>query len=234
MRDQDGVASKSTSKVDGKPEEKVPRAASYELRMLQHPARVRCCGYGNKDRRTIDPCPVLELVCLDATGAAIESVNEAPFLVCHASIWSEDGQEDSSLIENMHSHKQRSLDSSATQNLVGSLTNLSRPLRDVDNQKKLLFVFADLSVRLPGMFTLRFQLLDVSFGRHDEGVGSYMVGHSYMGGAPQLAMIQTKPFESYRPKLFPGMLQTTALSKKLAQQGVSEIRVRKDPVPRPS
>lgn len=42
------------------------------VRFRQQPQRSRMIGFAEKDRRPIDPPPVLELICLDNTGKRIE------------------------------------------------------------------------------------------------------------------------------------------------------------------
>lgn len=37
------------------------RSKKYKLILVQQPIRARCCGFGEKDRRPIDPPPILQL-----------------------------------------------------------------------------------------------------------------------------------------------------------------------------
>lgn len=40
----------------------IEKAATLNIsEVMQHPLRARCCGFGEKDRRPIDPPPVLQL-----------------------------------------------------------------------------------------------------------------------------------------------------------------------------
>ncbi|KND02721.1 uncharacterized protein SPPG_01804 [Spizellomyces punctatus DAOM BR117] len=200
---------------------------SYQLRILQHPVRARCCGFGNKDRRAVDPPPVVELVRLDAAGKEIDSCEEAPFLVCHASLWNPEGTEDRSLVENVYAQGGGNDAADASVHaVVGSQVAIAQSLKDVDDKRKMMFLYPDLSVRLPGRYSFRFQLVDVSLGRPAEGNLKQMVGRDAVEGKPVLAVVQSLPFESYRPKQFPGMLKSTELSRRLAEQGIVEIRAR--------
>lgn len=108
--------------------------------------------------------PVVELVRVGADGNAINSCEEAPFLVCHASLWSADGLEDRSLVENIYATSGSNPADTSVHAVVGSQVAISQPLVDVDGKRKMMFLFPDLSVRLPGQYTLRFQLVDVSMG----------------------------------------------------------------------
>jgi hypothetical protein len=38
------------------------------LEIVQHPVRARCCGFGEKDRRSLDPPPIIELTAEDING----------------------------------------------------------------------------------------------------------------------------------------------------------------------
>jgi hypothetical protein len=40
--------------------------------VVQNPIRARCCGFGEKDRRPIDPPPILELIAKDEQGQRVE------------------------------------------------------------------------------------------------------------------------------------------------------------------
>jgi hypothetical protein len=44
----------------------------FTLAVVQDPIRARCCGFGEKDRRPIDPPPILELIAEDRFGKPIE------------------------------------------------------------------------------------------------------------------------------------------------------------------
>ncbi|KAI9094435.1 velvet factor [Phlyctochytrium arcticum] len=207
---------------------------SYRLRILQNPVRARCCGFGNKDRRAVDPPPVVELVRIDANGHEFSSCEEAPFLVCHASLWSGDGTQDRSLVENVYAQGSgHDAADASVHAVVGSQVAIAQALRDVDDQRKMMFLYPDLSVRLPGQYSLRFQLVDVSLGPSPPPPSSSqsrkgsMVSRDAVEGRPVLAVAQSAPFESYRPKQFPGMLKSTELSRRLAEQGIVEIRARK-------
>jgi hypothetical protein len=72
------------------------------------------------------------------------------------------------------------------------------------------FVFGDLSVKLEGQFRLRFSLFEIS-----------------QTGSSNLKSIYSDVFTVYSSKAFPGMLESTFLSRSFSDQGV-RIRIRKE------
>lgn len=105
---------------------------------------------------------------------------------------------------------------SYTRNLVGAAVASASVLKDEQDKWCTFFVFQDISVRTEGVYRIKltFVNLEVS-GRVGTGV------------AESLAEIYTDPFTVYSPRRFPGMLDPTPLSRKLASQGI-KIPVRND------
>jgi hypothetical protein len=108
---------------------------------------------------------------------------------------------------------------SHTRNLIGSLAVPASKLKDEKDELGIWFVFQDLSVRTEGHFCLKFAFVDVNdpatpgVPTHDE--------------SPILATIFSQSFQVYSAKKFPGVIESTALSKAFAAQGV-KIPIRKD------
>lgn len=102
-------------------------------------------------------------------------------------------------------------------NLVGAAVTSANVLRDETDQYCIFFVLQDLSVRAEG--TYRIRLLFTDLAQQD--------GRTAEGASEALAEVYTDPFSVYTPRRFPGMLEPTALSKKLASQGI-KIAVRSD------
>ncbi|ORY02696.1 hypothetical protein K493DRAFT_194001, partial [Basidiobolus meristosporus CBS 931.73] len=94
--------------------------------------------------------------------------------------------------------------------LAGTLVSSLYKLRDIDQSENGFFVFPDISVRLEGRFRLRFNLYEI-------------VNQS----AVHICSVVSDVFTVYSPKLFPGMSESTALSRIFSDQGV-RIRIRKD------
>ncbi|ORY02827.1 hypothetical protein K493DRAFT_207704 [Basidiobolus meristosporus CBS 931.73] len=94
--------------------------------------------------------------------------------------------------------------------LTGTLASSLYKLKDVDNTDGGFFVFSDVSVRVEGQFRLQFSLFEI-------------ISQS----AVPLATAYSDVFTVYPPKLFPGMAESTFLSRSFSDQGV-RIRIRKE------
>ncbi|KAH9902026.1 hypothetical protein F4778DRAFT_770840 [Xylariomycetidae sp. FL2044] len=113
-----------------------------------------------------------------------------------------------------------------TRNLIGSLAASGSRLTDPTDKIGIWFILQDLSVRTEGWFRLRFSFVNLR-----------RPGASTSGGsdadllnkdrAPVLAQVFSDKFQVYSAKKFPGVCESTALSKCFAVQGV-KIPIRKD------
>ncbi|KAI9471583.1 velvet factor, partial [Coemansia mojavensis] len=92
--------------------------------------------------------------------------------------------------------------------MAGSMVSPLHSLRDMSSVHGAYFVFSDLSVRMEGTFCLRFDLFE-------------MVGEQIFNRAS----IVSNVFCVYSPKRFPGMMESTQLSRLFAEQGL-RIRIR--------
>ncbi|KAH9831874.1 Velvet factor [Teratosphaeria destructans] len=107
-----------------------------------------------------------------------------------------------------------------TRNLIGSLTVNAARLKDPAGKESYWFVLQDLSVRTEGWFRLRMNFIDL------RGKGTEASGLN-KGKAPVLAWAFSDKFQVYSAKKFPGVIESTPLSKCFAQQGI-KIPIRKD------
>lgn len=138
-------------------------------------------------------------------------------------------------------------------NLIGSTSSSAHLLQDLTHKRGIYFIFPDLSVRTEDWFRLKFQVFNVaeclnnlsqeeiirkaasndaapsahSDGKRGsknlEGIKNSLVGKT----APCLATCWSQCFRVYSAKKFPGVVDSTELSKTFAEQGV-KISVRKD------
>jgi hypothetical protein len=109
-----------------------------------------------------------------------------------------------------------------TRNLIGSLTVNAAKLTDDKNVEAYWFVLQDLSVRTEGHFRLRMSFIDVGQAVSQSG----QMGLN-KGRAPVLAHVFSDSFQVFSAKKFPGVIESTPLSKCFAQQGI-KIPIRKD------
>ncbi|KAI8847613.1 velvet factor, partial [Chytridium lagenaria] len=192
----------------------------------QQPVRARMCGFSDtKDRRLIDPPPILQLFFKNGSERIALSPRECTTLVCHASLWSPNGKEERNIVVNPRGSgeggevgdkddlkpvpidKLSVNESRLCQALVGSLATPCMILNDVDGTEGMFFVFYDLSVRTQGSFRLKFHLIDADSTKEFSAAKS---------------VLWTNVFEVYSPKTFPGMT-----GKTFAKQGLP-IHIRKD------
>lgn len=136
-----------------------------------------------------------------------------------------------------------------TRNLIGSLSASAFRLTDPDNKIGVWFILQDLSVRTEGTFRygarnrpcfhegsqslticrLKMSFVNVGNPSPDNGNGTPVINH---GSAPILASVFSEPFQVFSAKKFPGVIESTQLSKCFALQGI-KIPIRKDGVKGP-
>jgi len=95
--------------------------------------------------------------------------------------------------------------------LAGTLVSSLHRLKDTDNTDGGFFVFGDLSVRVEGTFRLQFTLYEV----RDKEVA-------------YISSVSSGPFNVYASKNWPGMAESTFLTRSFSDQGV-RLRLRKEP-----
>jgi hypothetical protein len=110
-----------------------------------------------------------------------------------------------------------------SRNLIGSLTASAFRLSDTNDKFGIWFVLQDLSVRTEGKFRLKFSFVNV--GQHDGGLNG--APKVTTGRARILASAFSEPFNVFSAKKFPGVCDSTPLSKRFASQGI-KIPIRKD------
>ncbi|KAI9487581.1 MAG: velvet factor-domain-containing protein [Benjaminiella poitrasii] len=94
---------------------------------------------------------------------------------------------------------------------AGTVVQSLHKLKDHDNTEGGFFIFSDISVRLEGFYRLKFTLYEIE--------GLYV---------NRLSAVISDIFQVYSPKSFPGMSESTFLTRSFSDQGV-RIRIRKEP-----
>ena len=119
-----------------------------------------------------------------------------------------------------------------TRNLIGSLSASAFRLSDPNDKIGIWFVLQDLSVRTEGNFRLRFSFCNVGMpSKTPNGNPANQISIVNTGKAPILASCYSDVFTVYSAKKFPGVVESTALSKCFATQGI-KIPIRKDGAPK--
>jgi len=98
---------------------------------------------------------------------------------------------------------------------MGSLIANAVQLENPQKVSGIYFVFPDLSVRSEGKYTLKFMFFDLA------------VGEPLTMSTKVQAEVYTQSFTVYSAKKFPGMTESTELSKCFARQGI-KIPIRKE------
>ncbi|ERT02018.1 nuclear divisionprotein rft1 [Sporothrix schenckii 1099-18] len=175
--------------------------SEYRINVRQQPIAARSCGFGERDRRVIDPPPIVQLTIddPDATPEEISMRLRFQFTVLHCSIWNETGEQDNSAMPEDYRQQRR---------LMGTLVSSPFVGQDENGEEGCFFCFPDLSCRTPGSFRLKFALVVLD-----------PLGMRAGGSSPIMATAMSDVFTVYNAKDFPGMQASTALTKRLKEQG---------------
>ncbi|KAL2355792.1 velvet factor-domain-containing protein [Cryomyces antarcticus] len=180
----------------------------YELRIRQQPLAARACGFGERDRRVVDPPPIIELSVTDRkTGETDAEELRYALSVVHCSLWTADGEEEETALVQS--------DRRTTRRLMGQLVASPAVLKDENDREGCFFCFPDLSCRTPGDFRLRFVLMRIDPMNLQAG-----------GYSPIITEVLSDVFTVYTAKDFPGMRPSSALTIALKSQGCN-IQVKK-------
>ncbi|KAK3302423.1 velvet factor-domain-containing protein [Chaetomium strumarium] len=178
-----------------------PPNSEYRITVRQQPFAARSCGFGERDRRVIDPPPIVQLTIHDPSLSADEHARRLrhQFSVVHCSIWDETGAKDMSSMPDDFRQQRR---------LMGTLVASPFVGLDEKGEEGCFFCFPDLSCRTPGTFRLKFALVVLDPARMCTGDRSAIV-----------ATAMSDAFQVYNAKDFPGMRASTPLTKRLKEQG---------------
>ncbi|KAH8714367.1 velvet factor-domain-containing protein [Ilyonectria robusta] len=196
------------------------RSLWYQMTVLQQPERARACGSGmkaNSDRRPVDPPPVVELRIIE--GPSVEEGKDITFdynanFFLYASL------------EHARPLAHGRVQTPATNNppiLTGvpasGMAYLDRPT------EAGYFIFPDLSVRHEGRYRLTFSLFETT--KEEKDFDLEPTDGDLPPGVDWRMEIKTLPFSVFSAKKFPGLMESTQLSKTVADQGC-RVRIRRD------
>ena len=173
----------------------------WSLVVRQQPRHAKVAGVKDKDKKPVDPPPILALVINDP----VSSLHiQSPYLFVSAILEDTDSEKSS----------KKSPQGPPTQNaLTGSTVSSLHKLKDIDNVETAFFVFGDLAVKKEGFFRIRFDLLQIDLMSRE-------VTH--------LTSVLSDVFEVQSARVFKGLSESTFLTRSLSDQGV-RLRVRKTP-----
>jgi hypothetical protein len=201
------------------------------LTVIQQPERARACGSGPKssaDRRPVDPPPVVEL------------------RIFEGNTWQEAEQKDITFLYNANFFLFATLEHARvmahgrvqtpaanqppvlTGMPVSGMAYLDRP------NEAGYFLFPDLSVRHEGRYRLTFNLYEETKEDKDkdpDAPDSNIIAPGYAnatGGSFDFRMeVKSRDFVVFSAKKFPGLTESTPLSRVVAEQGC-RVRIRRD------
>jgi hypothetical protein len=172
--------------------------------MRQQPIAARACGFGERDRRVIDPPPILQMDVHDshASPEELAALIRQPYAVVHCTLWDPVNDCDDTAMPSTTDKRQQ-------RRLMGTLVSSPFVGKDEFNVEGCFFTFPDLSVRTPGTYSLRFQLVILN-------AGSMGIPGS---SSPVRSVVKSASFNVFNAKDFRGMRASTALTKTLKHQG---------------
>ncbi|PHH61977.1 hypothetical protein CDD81_7668 [Ophiocordyceps australis] len=196
------------------------RSLWYQLTVLQQPERARACGSGmkaNSDRRPVDPPPVVELRIIE--GPSLDEGKDITFdynanFFLYASL-----EQARSLTHGRVQTPAASNPPILTGVPASGMAYLDRPA------EAGYFIFPDLSVRHEGYFRLSFSLFETT--KEERDFDPTPADNDLPPGVDWRMEIKTQPFNVYSAKKFPGLMESTQLSKTVADQGC-RVRIRRD------
>jgi len=194
----------------------------YELKVLQQPERARACGSGQKsaaDRRPVDPPPVVQLHVYE--GPTREEARDVTFIyranfflyaeLCPARPMA-------------HGRVNTPTATSApvlTGMPVSGMAYLDRP------SEAGYFLFPDLSVRHEGRYVLAFHLYEDIKQEEDRDPDGDAADEALNPAFMYRLAVKSVPFNVFSAKKFPGLTESTSLSKTISEQGC-RVRIRRD------
>lgn len=213
------------------------RILKYDLNVVQPPQRARACGSGkqaNNDRRPVDPPPVVRLQILEKNPNStpfndvpeyndITASYEASFMMFasleHARPYARGGLNPTSHCPVL------------TGGTAAAAAYLSKPI------SAAYFIFPDLSVRHEGFYRFKFHLFeqaknvkDLDYGHPQETYADGLISAPAPDPHKNMVMqtcLYSTPFQVFSAKKFPGLGNSTDLSKCIAEQGC-RVRIRRD------
>ncbi|KAI9803513.1 MAG: hypothetical protein M1825_001856 [Sarcosagium campestre] len=207
------------------------RKLTYQLNVIQQPERARACGSGAKssaDRRPVDPPPVVELRIFEG-----DAMNDVTFSY-NANFFLFTTLEPTRAIAQGRVPQAPLSIPVLTGMPVSGMAYLDRPTAAG------YFLFPDLSVRHEGKYRLSFNLYEEVKEAKDADAEPAQNHPDHPNNATKIPSnlapkahvdwrleVRSKPFTVYSAKKFPGLAESTALSRIVAEQGC-RVRIRRD------
>ncbi|KAJ2905139.1 hypothetical protein MKZ38_006216 [Zalerion maritima] len=198
----------------------------YRLTVLQEPNKARACGSGPKsttDRRPVDPPPIIELRILE--GDNIDTAKDITFTY-NANFFLFTTLEHARPMANGRVNTPAATSPPVlTGMFVSGMAYLDRPT------EAGYFIFPDVSVRHEGRYKFVFSLYEQQKDPNDK---TQLTPEQIANGDRPyeeffdfLLNVESNAFSSYSAKKFPGLSESTTLSRTISEQGC-RVRIRRD------
>ncbi|KAL2856051.1 velvet factor-domain-containing protein [Aspergillus pseudoustus] len=224
-----------------------PRTSSLSrcrLHIRQQPIAARACGAGDRDRRPVDPPPIIQMLLTDFDPGSEEDkamIQDPRFTVgcllhpVHESHWrgsSDMGLDDSSapgqstpllsgkaFVSPFYVDEEPDPDTApahpSSDDYKTDAQGFAQQSQGVSRTPPAcFFIFSDLSVRTAGIYRLQFRLMNWG---EIEDTGQVV---------PVLAEAWSEPFRVHPAKDFPGMSDSSILDVRLKELGFVELKIR--------
>ncbi|KAH9997384.1 hypothetical protein F4779DRAFT_180039 [Xylariaceae sp. FL0662B] len=174
------------------------RPSRYDLQVIQQPFMAKAANGKDKvDRKPVDPPPILQLNISPEEDP--EGVHrQSPYLLVAA------------FLEYGDSTGPNGQDTPPANIMTGTMVSSLHRLKDTTNKEGAFFIFGDLTVRTEGEYILRFDL--------------FQMEETYV---TMLCSVTSQKFRVHAGKNYPGMAESTFLTRSFSDQGV-RLRLRKD------
>ncbi|KAI1772211.1 velvet factor-domain-containing protein [Hypoxylon cercidicola] len=179
------------------------RPESYRLEVLQQPTMAKAANGKDKDRKPVDPPPILQLhVPSDEDPDGV--YRQSPYLIAVA------------YLEYAHPPGSNGQATPPANMMAGTTVSSLHRLKDPTNKEGAFFVFGDLTIKSEGEYVIRFDLLQMAMDNMEEG--EFWV---------TICSVTSEAFKVHAGRAFPGMAESTFLTRSFSDQGV-RLRLRKD------
>ncbi|KAJ0160281.1 hypothetical protein CTA2_8231 [Colletotrichum tanaceti] len=194
----------------------------YELKVLQQPERARACGSGLKsaaDRRPVDPPPVVQLHVYE--GPTREEARDITFSYKANFFLFAELCPARPIAHGRVNTPAAALAPVLTGMAVSGMAYLDRPT------EAGYFLFPDLSVRHEGRYVLVFHLYEDIKQDEDRNPEGDATDDAMNPSFLYRMAVKSVPFSVFSAKKFPGLTESTSLSKTISEQGC-RVRIRRD------
>ncbi|PLB37886.1 velvet factor family protein [Aspergillus candidus] len=205
----------------------------YHLHIRQQPIAARACGAVDRDRRPVDPPPILQMLITDfdpRSANDLDILQDPRFavgcLLCPIPSTPESAPGQStpllsgkSFVSPFFVDADPDPATAPPTPTTNDIINNHHPATrhapgEPPSHPATFFIFSDLSVRTAGLYRLQFRLMNWG-SVEDTGLSM-----------PILAEAWSDPFRVYPAKDFPGMRDSSALTRGLKEMGFVELKTR--------